>query len=318
MADPVFDAPHFHSEEAAFAYVESLLWPQGPVCPHCGGIERTYDLSKTRVGLKKCGHCRKQFTVRLGTIFEESHLPLRFWLQAIHLMTASKKGIATRQMQRLLKCSMKTAWFLTHRIREIMDIPASAGPMGGPGTVIEADETYIGPKAYPHGGRRKAKQGPGGKRKIVALVERGGSVRAFKVDNANAATVDRIIAANVAKGGTLMTDESGIYAGIGSWARGHFKSHGSVIHSAGEYVSRENPNVHTNTVEGFFSVFKRGMRGVYQQCAEKHLHRYVTEFAFRYSNREKLGIDDTERAKIALRGATGKRLTYRTAGGLVS
>jgi transposase-like protein len=320
MANALFDAPHFHNEEAAFAYVEGLLWPEGPTCPHCGAVKDHIGrlTGKTaRAGLRKCYACRKQFTVRIGTIFEDSHLALHLWLQAIHLLTSSKKGISTRQIQRLLNCSMKTAWFLTHRIREIMGIPASAGPMGGKGTTVEIDETYIGPKQYIHG--RKAKPGPGGKSKVIAIVERGGQARTFKVDNANTETANRIIRANVAQGGTLMTDESGIYKSIGSWAVGYFKDHGRVMHSAGEYVRYEDDRtVHTNSVEGFFSVFKRGMTGVYQQCAEKHLQRYVTEFAFRHSNREKLGVDDKMRADRALVGAKGKRLTYRTAGGLVS
>jgi transposase-like protein len=318
MADAILTAPHFHNEEAAFAYVEALLWPEGPTCPHCGTAEATkigrLKGKTNRMGLRKCYECRKTFTVRHGSIFEDSHLALHLWLQAIHLMTSSKKGIATRQMQRLLKCSMKTAWFLTHRIREIMS-PAAGGtePMGGEGTVIEADETYVGAKQYIHG--RKAKRGPGGKWKVIALVERGGEVRTFKVDNANAQTVNRLMIENVAKGGELMTDESAIYSSIGSWAKGHFSSHGTVMHSAGEYV--RGP-VHTNTVEGFFSVFKRGMIGVYHQCGEQHLQRYVNEFAFRYSNREKLGVGDLERQRRAITGAKGKRLTYRTVGGLVS
>ncbi len=313
----ILSFPHFHSEEAAYAYVEARLWPDGPVCPKCGATKEHVGRLRgqsTRIGLCKCYACRKPFTVKVGTIFESSHCPLRFWLQAIHLLCSSKKGISTRQLQRTLGVGMKTAWFLGHRIRAAMDPGGSAGPMGGEGKTIEADETYFGPKVTRFGRKPRAGYGAGSKSKIVALVERGGTVRSFKVDHANTATVRKIVKANVERGGRLMTDESGLYNLIGSPWAGYFTDHGRVMHTAGEYVKR-GTDIHTNTIEGFFSIFKRGMRGIYQQCGERHLHRYLAEFDFRYSNRQKLGVDDVQRADRALKGVKGKRLTYQTTRG---
>jgi transposase-like protein len=311
MANPVLLEPQFHNEEAAYAYVEARLWPNGPVCPHCGATkEHAGKLGgkATRTGLYKCYACRQQFTVKIGTIFEASHLPLRMWLQAIHLLCASKKGISTRQLQRMLKCGMKTAWFLGHRIREAMR-DGTLAPMGGGGGIVEIDETVFGmvegaPKSTSKMGGRS-----GFRRVALTLVERGGSARSFHVGGTTIAELMPIIRANVAHDAQIMTDQASWYPEIASI----FASHDTVNHAKDEYVRYESGKlISTNTVEGYYSVFKRGMVGVYQHCAEKHLHRYLAEFDFRYSNRIALGIDDEARADRAITGAKGKRLTYRT------
>ncbi len=302
MANSVLSAPQFQDENAAFEYVEAHLWPRGPVCPHCSEKERIGRLNgkTTRPGLRKCYACRKPFTVRIGSIFEDSHLPLHLWLQVIHLMCASKKGISTRQIQRMLQCSMKTAWHLTHRIRLAMTNGGEAGPLGGMGKHVEADETYYGNK--PH---RQVRRGTGHKRVVVSLVERGGEVRSFHVDTADIPTVRRIIDRNVDKASTLNTDEAGMYTKLGR----EFADHQVVNHGRDEYV---RGSAYTNTLEGFFSIFKRGMVGVYQRCDEKHLHRYLAEFDFRYNARQSLGVNDQQRTSRAVMGSKGKRLTYET------
>jgi len=311
----VLSAPRFHDEDAAYAWVEARLWPNGPRCPHCGERERIVRLAgkSNRRGVHKCRACRKPFRVTVGTVFEASHIPLNKWLQAIHLMCSSKEGISTHQLHRTLGIGLKAAWFLSHRIREAMR-DGSLAPLGGEGKVVEADETYLwkqearrpskqrGDRPYTKGGR----SGVGGKRAIVALVERRGSVRTFHVENADKATVNLIVGGNVAREARLHTDESRIYAD----ALEHVAEHETVRHSAGEYVRGD---VHTNSAEGYFSVFKRGMKGVYQHCRERHLHRYLAEFDFRHNHRVALGVDDTMRAEAALLGVVGKRLTYRTA-----
>jgi transposase-like protein len=307
MARSALSAPHLQNEAAAFAYVEAHLWPNGPVCPRCGSMDRVGALKgkTTRPGLYKCYACKKPFTVRIGTIFESSHLPLHLWLQIIHLMCASKKGISTRQIQRMLDCSMKTAWFLGHRIREAMkdrrDIFSE--PMGGANVIVEADETYVGRKA-----ESKAFLPPAKKAPVFALVERYGHVRSFHVPNVTANRLHSIMARNVSPKSDLMSDESRIYTYFGH----NFASHGTVTHSEREYV---RGNVHTNSVEGYFSILKRGIYGVYQHVSEAHLHRYLSEFDFRYNNRIRLGVDDTARATRTLKGAKGKRLTYQTTAG---
>jgi transposase-like protein len=308
MANPVLLEPHFHNEEAAYAFIEARLWPDGPVCPHCGAVKEHVGKlggKATRIGLYKCYACREQFTVKIGTIFEASHLPLRMWLQAIHLLCASKKGISTRQLQRILKCGMKTAWFLGHRIREAMR-HGDLSPMGGSGGIVEIDETLSGrqegsPK--PHG------TGYGFKWRniVLTLVERGGSARSFHIDGTTMGTLMPIIRANIAHEAAVMTDQASWYKNLKSEIG--IASHETVDHSKEEYV---RGIVHTNTVEGFYSIFKRGMRGTYQWCSEKHLHGYLAEFDFRYSNRIALGVDDEARADRAIIGAKGKRLTYRT------
>lgn len=307
MAKSVFDAPQFKAEEGAFAYVEAHLWPNGPICPHCGNCDeariRKMEGKTTRIGLHKCNECRKPFTVRMGTIFESSHLPLHLWLQVIHLMCASKKGISTRQIQRMLQCSMKTAWFLTHRIREAMRSD-DLTPFGGGGGIVEVDETFIGRKqGMP---KRRAFHH---KMKVLALVDRDtGKARTMVIEDVRAETLMPLVIANVEREARIMTDEHSGYRDAGKW----FASHGTTSHGRGEYVNLEDRTIHSNTVEGYFSVFKRGMKGVYQHCDEQHLHRYLAEFEFRYNNREKFEISDTIRAEIVLHGVIGKRLTYET------
>lgn len=312
----VLSRPYFHDEAAAFEHVEEILWPEGPVCPKCGSVDKHYRLAGVRTkpskknpngveryGLYKCAACRGQFTVRMGTIFEESHLPLHKWLQAIHLMCSSKKGISAHQLHRVLECTYKTAWFLEHRIREAMR-SGDFTPMGGEGKTVEADETYIGRLA----GTEVHRGGGAHKNTVLTLVERGGSVRSFHIDSAKVKTVMPIVRANIAKETAMMTDEWGGYR----YLKDAFASHDTVTHSKDEYVRYEGEKiVHTNTVEGYYSIFKRGMKGVYQHCAEHHLHRYLAEFDFRYTNRSALGVEDNARSVIALMGVKSRRLTYR-------
>ncbi|MEQ1867143.1 MAG: IS1595 family transposase [Micropepsaceae bacterium] len=312
LSDPIF-----HNEEAARAHFEALRWPNGRVCPHCGTVDNSVLLKgkSTRPGLYKCRDCRKPFTATLGTVYEASHIPLHKWLLATHLLCASKKGMSAAQLHRELGFgSYRSAWFMAHRIREAMaPIKGSADPMGGEGKTIEADETYYGRVAKPKmtdeagkpfkGSRRG--RGPANKNAVVSLVERGGSVRSFHVETANRATVERIVSENVAKESRLHTDESHLYAK--SRVPLMVAEHSAVKHSVGEYVRGD---VHSNSVEGFYSIFKRGMSGVYQKCDEKHLHRYLREFDFRYNHRAALGVNDTERTNAAIAGTVGKRLRY--------
>jgi len=300
---------YFRDEKAAFAHLESILWADGIVCPHCGSIDRAGRLEgvkgkngKVRNGLWKCYECRKQFTVRVGTVFESAHIPLPKMLQAVYLLTASKKGISAHQLHRTLEITYKSAWFLCHRIREAMR-DGSLSPLGGSGKTVEIDETIIGkvegaPKRITWGGNQF-------RNIVLTLVERGGSARSFQIDGTTSATLIPILRTNISRESHLMSDEASWYKGIGK----EFASHGAVEHRAKEYVRGE---ITTNTVEGYFSIFKRGMKGVYQHCAEKHLHRYLAEFDFRYSNRVALGVDDTTRASRVLKGIVGKRLTYQT------
>jgi transposase-like protein len=315
MAKSVLSADRFHNEEAAFEYVEANLWPNGPVCPHCqatGDKIGRLTGKTTRTGLRKCYACRKPFTVRMGSIFEDSHLPLRLWLQAIHLMCASKKGMSTRQLQRMLGCGLKTAWFLSHRIRETMKEHRGmfTEPVGGAGKTVEVDETYIGRKAGSKAYLPVSKKHP-----VVALVERGGEVRSFHMPTIRANTLRSVMARNISIESHLMTDEAKTYTLIGH----NFASHGVVNHTNKEYVrwgvqfpEMKPQMISTNTVEGYFSILKRGIYGVYQHVSEAHLHRYLSEFDFRYNNRIALGCDDETRADRALKGAKGKRLTYQT------
>jgi len=299
------NAPHLCNEEAAIEYVEARLWPNGPVCPHCGTVgEAARSKGKTtRPGLWNCRACDKPFTVKIGTVFESSHIPLHIWLQTIYLFSSSKKGISTRQLQRTFGGSMKTAWFLGHRVREAMaqlglDVP-SGSQLGGANQVVEIDETYVGGKAK----NRKGKIPP--KFVVLALVERDGKVRSFHVPNVTAATLGPVITANVDRATFVMTDEAPVYPSIGRW----FSAHGTVNHSAEEYVRAQF--WHTNTVENYFSMFKRSVFGCYFHVSEAHLHRYAAERDFMHNHRQKLGFDDAARADAILAGAKGKRLTYR-------
>lgn len=308
----VLNALHFHDEVAAFAKLESVLWPNGPVCPHCGNTGRVYDLKGVRSkpskknpdglerhGLKKCGKCRKQFTVRVGTVFESSHIQLHKWMQAVYLLCCSKKGISSHQLHRVLEITYEAAWFMSHRIREAMRSGQLAPPMGGGGGIVEVDETFIGRKL----GKAK-RRGYAHKNAVLSLVDREGEVRSVHVDDVKTETLVPIVKANIAKEARIATDEAVQYRKLGE----HFAQHEALSHLAEEWARGE---FHTNTVEGYFSIFKRGMKGVYQHCSEKHLHRYLAEFDFRYNNRSALGVQDRERAESAIKGAAGKRLTYR-------
>jgi transposase-like protein len=283
----VFSAPHFRDDTAAREYLERLLWPAGPVCPHCGVINHAY--ATKRPGVYRCAEpaCRKDFSVTMRTVMERSKIALHKWLIAFHLMCSSKKGISAHQLYRTLDIGYEAAWFMCHRVREAMR-DGGLAPLGGAGGVVEADETYCGdiPEAkrrtspqrgdrpYAKGGR----SGPGGKRAIVALVERGGRVRSFHPAVADGETVAKIVNENIHRESRLHTDESRLYTKVGA----RFASHETINHSAGEYA---RDDVTTNSVEGYFSIFKRGMRGIYQHCGEKHLHRYLAEYDFRFNHR---------------------------------
>jgi transposase-like protein len=286
-------------EAKAIALVERMRWPGGPVCPNCGGMERIYDLSKTRLGLRKCGHCRKQFTVRVGTIFEDSHIPLSKWLYAIRLMCASKKGVSANQLSRELDIQYRSAWFMCHRIRYAMTKPPLVGKLGdgGEGQIVEADETYIGGKAAnnKHKGRKPTK-----KMMVLTLVERDGDARTFKIPNNKGGLVRTLVRMNVAETAHLMTDSANIYPGLDK----QFGAHDSVNHSK-EYV---RGIIHTNFAESYHSLLKRGIFGTYHHISEKHLHRYLREFEFRWNSRR--GTDGA-RAVEAIKGTEGKRLMYK-------
>jgi len=309
-----FDAPHFQTPENARAWLEKTRWPDGVVCSHCGSIGRAYALKKA--GWYRCAEaeCRKDFTVTTGTVMERSHIALNKWLMGFYLMASSKKGISAHQLHRALGVDYKSAWFMCHRIREAMrpDDDPGTDPLGGKGRIVEADETYFGQveerKASKQRGKRPftkgGRSGPGGKRAVVSLVERGGRVRSFHPATADGDSVTAIVLDNVRRESRLHTDESRLYNFVG----GEFRAHETVTHSHGEYVRGD---VHTNSVEGYFSIFKRGMRGTYQHCKEKHLHRYLAEFDFRYNHRTALGVGDIERTVAAVKGVEGKRLMYR-------
>jgi transposase-like protein len=307
MARKGFTDPLFHDETAARQWFEAARWPEGPICPKCGSAKH---YATKKEGRYRCGSptCRKDFTVMTGTVMERSHAKFTDWAVAFHLAASSKKGFSAHQLHRELGCQYNTAWFMFHRVREAMrrgglELP----PLGGEGQTVEADETYFGQQenpqlpAYRKGQPYKRKgRGPAGKRAVIALVERGGEVRSFHPAIADGMTVNAIVRKNIARETRLLTDESKYYTNVGK----EFSAHETVKHSAGEYVRGD---VHTNTVEGFFSIFKRGMRGIYQHCAEKHLHRYLAEFDFRYNTRK---LTDMERSILAVRGGEGKRLTY--------
>lgn len=298
--------PEFHSEEAAFAHLERVIWGDAKVCPHCGGVDRITKVKanpakRIREGLWRCGDCKKQFTVKIGTVFEHMRLPLHKAMQAVYLMTSSKKGISAHQLHRVLEITYKSAWFLAHRIREAMT-DGDLTPFGGSGGVVEVDETFIG-----HLKGAEKKRAFHHKMKVLALVDRDtGKARTMVIENVKAETLMPIVLANVAREARVMTDEHSGYRDMGKF----FASHGTTAHGRGQYVNLEDRTVHSNTVEGYFSIFKRGMKGIYQHCGEQHLHRYLAEYEFRYNNRAALGCNDTDRSVAALSGIVGKRLTY--------
>jgi transposase-like protein len=305
MAQSHFNAPHFKDPEAARTYLEGLRWDKERVCPHCGTVNESFATKKPGVYRCRSKECRKDFSVTTKSVMESSHIKLNVWLQAFFLMASSKKGMSSHQLHRALGITYKSAWFLTHRIREAMRVGGLVPPMGSGGKTVEADETFIGRlQGQPKKGRRAWSN----KNVVLTLVERGGSARSFHVDGARIGDLQPIIRANLSREANLMSDEMYSYKEIGR----EFASHETVTHSKDEYVRKGTERlIHTNTVEGFYSIFKRGMKGVYQHCAEKHLHRYLSEFDFRYSNRMALGVHDGERADLAIKGAAGKRLTYR-------
>ena len=301
--------PEFHDEEAAFSHLEKMVWGAAPVCVHCGGLDRITKVKanpekRIRVGLWRCGQCKSQFTVKVGTVFEHARMPLHKMLQAVYLMSSSKKGISAHQLHRTLEVTYKTAWFLAHRIREAMR-SGDLAPFGEAGGAVEVDETYIGREPG-----KPVKRAFHHKMKVLTLVDRqSGRARSVVVDNIRPATLAPIILENLSREARLMTDEAGHYLHVGR----QFAAHGVVRHGQEEYVSPTDRTIHTNTIEGYFSIFKRGMRGVYQHCGKQHLHRYLAEFDFRYSNRQANGVDDAARATLALKGVVGKRLYYTQA-----
>jgi len=300
--------PRFQDADKAREWLEAQRWPDGPYCTHCGSYSVTQLQGRAhRPGVYQCNDCREQFTVTTGSVMERSKIPLNKWLLAMHLMASSKKGYSAHQLHRTLGITYQSAWFLAHRIREAMGNDQS-GPLGGEGKIVEADETYFGDKDRVTKRTKRGKSGLASKRAVVSLVERGGRAKTFHVERATKESVREVIVRNVSRKSKLHTDESRLYIDTGK----EFAGHESVRHTAGEYVRYEDGHiVHTNTVEGFFSVFKRGMKGVYQHCSEAHLHRYLAEFDFRYNNRSGLGVEDTERAAKIITQAGGKRLTYR-------
>lgn len=314
-------APQFADENAAREHLEALRWPSGPVCPHCGSVDakrlpaqrgkpsKAHPEGKLRAGLIQCNGCRGQFTVTVGTVFADSKVPLNKWLLATHLMVASKKGISAHQLHRMLGVTYKTAWFMAHRIREAM-IPTDNGPMGGNGGTVEVDETFIG--RVPGESRMAIHN----MNKVVSLVDRvtGRATSVVFTGHFSLKSIAPILEQHVARDSRIVTDEARHYRGLGAQYEG---GHQSVAHARGEYV-RKGTDIHTNTIEGFFGIFKRGMKGVYQHCGSQHLQRYLREFDFRYTNRVAVGVNDDQRCEIALRGIGGKRLTYRRTASLAA
>jgi len=298
--------PIFNDEAAAWAHFEAIRWPDGPVCPHCGAVGAADKVigATARPGLYRCHECVKQFTATIGTVYESSHIPMHKWMLATHLLCASKKGVSAHQLMRTLGLgSYRTAWFMAHRVREAM-ADHDPTPIGGKDKTVEIDETSMGKQ---EDALKTIAKGYNFRNVVLTLVERGGSARSFHVDGTTIAELKPAILANVERESAIMTDQASWYPEIGA----EFASHDTVNHAKDEYVRREGDNlITTNTVEGFYSIFKRGMKGVYQHCKERHLHRYLAEFDFRYTNRIALGVDDTMRATRAVKGVEGKRLTY--------
>ena len=309
-------APEFHDPDAARTWLENSRWPNGANCPHCGSLAvARMGGNAHRPGLFHCPDCRGQFTVLTGSVMESSHISLPKWVLAIRLMTASKKGVSAHQVHRMLNIGYKSAWFMCHRIREAMR-EESPAPMGGPGWVVEADEMYHGKRETPaqlSRGRvrnptKKGRSGPAEKREVIGLVERGGDARLIHVNHITAKNLREHVVKNVSRKSKLHTDESALYTKLGE----EFTDHQTVYHAGKEYARGKGADlVTTNSVEGIFGIFKRGMVGVYQHCGEQHLQRYLDEFTFRYNNRKALGVEDEQRAVLAAHGTSGKRLTYR-------
>ena len=301
----ILSAPHFHSEEAALARLEQIVWPQGAYCPRCGGFDRITTVKGGRAGLRRCGPCKREFTVTVGTIFERSHVKLHIWFQAAHLMGSSKKGFSAHQLHRTLKVTYKTAWFMEHRLREAM-APLKALALGGEGKVVEADTTYIGGKEKNKHRNKRTAGNIGGKGKMIAhtLVERGGRARSDHIANIAGKTLRPIVMRQVNPKSSFMTDTAGGYMDVGK----EFARHEMVDHGAGEYVRGD---AHSNTVESYFATLKRGIVGTYHHVSEAHLKRYLAEFDFRYNERAALGVTDEARADRLIHGIVGKRLTYR-------
>ncbi|QEX23794.1 DDE transposase [Hypericibacter adhaerens] len=301
--------PIYNDDDAARAHLEAIRWPDGAFCPHCGELDNVHRMEGTShaPGLHYCRSCRKKFSVTVGTVFERSHIPLHKWVLASHLMSASKKGISAHQLHRMLGITYKSAWFMAHRLREAMR-ETKPGPLGGEGKTVESDETYIGGKEKnKHRSKRNASNiGGMGKEIVLSLVEREGRVRSHHIPEVNAKTLRPILVAQIDRKSFLMTDEAGQYYHPGK----EFAKHETVNHGAGEYVRGD---AHSNTVENYFSILKRGITGTYHHVSQQHLKRYLAEFDFRYNERSGLGIEDDERAMKALKGIEGKRLTYRRA-----
>ncbi|MGH6848827.1 MAG: IS1595 family transposase [Methylocella sp.] len=295
--------PIFHDDDKAREHLEAVLWLDGPVCPHCGVMgDRITKLqgNSTRPGLYNCKDCRKPFSVTIGTVMERSHVPVSKWVLASQLMASSKKGFSALQLQRMIGTNYETAWFLFHRLREAAN-DLTPSPLGGKSKVVEADESYIGGRA-----KNKAYGPPPKKMAVFSLVERGGKARSRHVADVTAKTLRKAIVTQADRKSYLMTDEAPVYTKTGK----EFSGHGTVNHSIDEYV-RHGGFTHTNTIESFFAIMKRGVYGNFHSVSEAHLPRYLSEFDFKYNHRSALGYNDAERAEALLRGAKGKRLLYR-------